>query len=70
MAKKEIIGGIVEKSLREIVSNKDFSEEEADIILGNSLKLVALSIGGFVSISSTDDIERVINVIEGNSNVH
>lgn len=65
MAKKEIIGGIVEKSLREIITQKDFSKEEAELILNKSLQLVALAMGGYNSISSEDDMKRVIRVIEG-----
>jgi hypothetical protein len=65
MAKKEIIGGIVEKSLREIITQKDFPKEEAELFLNKSLQLVALAMGGYNSISSEDDMKRVMRVIEG-----
>lgn len=65
MAKKEIIGGIVEKSLREIITQKNFPKEEVELILNKSLQLVALAMGGYNSISSEDDMKRVKRVIEG-----
>lgn len=65
MAKKEVIGGIVEKSLREIISSKDLPEDEKEELLNNSLQIVALAMSGYVSISSSDDIQRVRSIIEG-----
>jgi hypothetical protein len=65
MAKKEIIGGIVEKSLREIIESKKLNNEEKDKILENSLKLVALAMHGYVSPSNNDDLQRARSIIEG-----
>lgn len=65
MANKEIIGGIIEKTLKEIIEEKGFSGEEYGVMLKKSLQLVALAMAGHVSGSSPEDNRKIKGVIEG-----
>jgi hypothetical protein len=65
MANKEIIGGIIEKTLNEIIEEKGFSGEEYEVLLKKSLQLVALAMAGHVLVSSPEDTRKIKGVIEG-----
>ena len=65
MANKEIIGGIIEKTLKEIIAESGISKEEAQLMLNKSLQLVALAMAGHALASSPEDSRRVKSVIEG-----
>lgn len=65
MANKEIIGGIIEKTLAEIIAARGISGDEGQAILNKSLHLVALAMAGHASFSSPEDMRRVKSVIEG-----
>ena len=65
MANQEIIGGIIEKTLKEIIEEKNFSKDEAELLLNKSLQLVALAMAGHVLMSSPEDSRRIKSIVEG-----
>ncbi len=65
MTNKETVGGIIEKTLEEIIAAKGIYGEEGQVMLNKSLQLVALAMAGYNSVSSQEDMNRVKNVIEG-----
>jgi hypothetical protein len=64
MANKETIGGIIEKTLEEIIAEKGISGDEGQTLLNKSLQLVALAMAGRASVSSPEDMRRVKSAIE------
>ena len=64
MANYEIVGGIIEKTIKEIIAEKHLSGDEGKIILNKSLKIVALALAKAVSISNTEDLRNVKSIIE------
>lgn len=64
MANYETIGGIIEKTLKEIIADKHLSGEEAQKVLKKSLNIVALAMAKAVSFSNNEDVRDVKSIIE------
>lgn len=65
MPNREMVGGIIEKTLEEIIAAKGIYGEEGEVMLNKSLQLVALAMAGHTLVSSPEDMRRVKSVIEG-----
>ncbi len=64
MSNKQQVGEIIVKALKEIISAKDYSEEEQDILLSKASNLIGLAMKGYASQSSQQDIQKAMKFIE------
>lgn len=64
MINRQAAGGIIEQTLKEIISNKGNAEEE-EKIFAIALNLIGLAMAGHNSPNSTDDKQKARQIIEG-----
>lgn len=64
MSNKQPVGEIIVNALKEIISTKDYSEEEKDIMLSKASNLIGLAMAGYISPSSQQDIQKAKRIIE------